>query len=287
MLLLAICLGTPAIACGDAVESFTEPYRQIAVPAAEIGVLSQVLVHEGDRVTKHQLLAKLDDTVLQASLEVARAAKTATGALRSAEAENEVRKKQLESYEALSKQGNASERERERAENEQFKAAARLQSVREELEVRRLEYERAKAQIKQRQIQSPITGHVVAIEKEAGEFVSPNDPVVMHIVQLDLLKAVFFVPQNVSSTLHVGEKIELQVGLENATCTGVIEFISPTADPQSGSVRVKVKVPNPQEEILCGVACHWELAQYDQTERITDRRPLTGAPFHTPKIKSR
>ncbi len=83
------------------IESFTEPYRRVAVPAPEIGTLSELLVVEGDAVEQDQLLARMDDTVLIASLEVARAAKDATGSLHAAEATVKARQKQLDSYTAL------------------------------------------------------------------------------------------------------------------------------------------------------------------------------------------
>lgn len=262
---------------GDEVESFTEPYRRVAISAAEVGVLSEVRVVEGDKVKQGQVLAKLDDSVLVASLEVARAAKQAEGSLKAAVAENDARLKILESYKELRDRGNASPRECERAINEHLKSSARLLAVREELEVRRLEYERAKIQIAQRQIKSPISGYVVKVEKEAGEFVSPTDPVVMHVVQLDSLKAVFSVPIESAQGISVGETVRLTVGFKNTPCTGKIEFVSPVADPQSGSIRIKVRILNQNGRIQSGAACFWELASYEADERVTHRTssPLT------------
>tara|TARA_R110002049_G_scaffold27321_1_gene93923 strand:+ start:10960 stop:11880 length:921 start_codon:yes stop_codon:yes gene_type:complete len=250
-------------------EGFTEPYRQVAVPASEIGVLSEILVDEGDQVSQQQLLARLDDDVLQASLAVARAAKDAMGARLGAEAELEVRDTQRKSYQDLHAQGNASQREIDRIESEYRQAAARLQTVREELNIRRLEFERVKAQIQQRRIESPINGHVVFIEKEAGEFVSPTDPVVMHIAQLDVLKAVFSVPIDAAVELKKKQSVTVLVGSRREPCQGVIEFVSPTADAQSASVRVKIRIPNADGTIPSGAACHWDLLPTEPVEKVT------------------
>lgn len=249
----------PSIAAAERLESFTEPYQRIAVSAPEIGVIAEVLVKEGDEVSPKQVLANLDSRVLRASLEVARAAKDALGARRSAETEMTIRENQLKSYRKLHQQGNASARELERAETEFQQAALKLQSIREDLEVRRLEYERVKAQINQRRIESPIDGVVVAIDKEVGDFVSITDPVVLHVVHLKTLKAVFSVPRRSADDLRTGQRVPLLIGYDEASCEGEIEFVSPVTDAESNSVRVKVRIANDDDEIRSGVACRWNL----------------------------
>jgi RND family efflux transporter MFP subunit len=254
---LMLLVSTPA--SGEELEAFTEPYRRVAIPASEIGTIAEILVKEGDQISKKQLLARLEYSVLQASLEVAQAAKDALGARRAAEIEVKLREKQLESYLNLHEQGNATQREVDRAESEYQQSLSRFQSVREELEVRRLEYERVKSQIQERMIYSPINGFVVAIEKEVGEFVSPNDPVVMHIVHVAKLKSVFSVPLDAARDLRPGQPVELVLGYERVPCKGVIEFISPIADAESGTIPVKVRIPNDDYAIRSGIACRWEL----------------------------
>jgi multidrug efflux pump subunit AcrA (membrane-fusion protein) len=43
-----------------------------------------------------------------------------------------------------------------------------------------------------------------------------------------------------------------------------VEFVSPTADAQSGTVRVRVRIPNPGETIPSGVTCRLLLADGTQ-----------------------
>lgn len=272
-LTLLTLLASPARS--EDVEAFTEPYQRIAVPAPEIGVIADILVQEGDQVSQKQVLARLDDSVLQASLLVARAAKDALGARRAAETELAMREKQLESYRQLHKQGNATARELDRAETDHQQSTSRLQSVREDLEVRRLEYERVKAQIRQRVIVSPIDGYVIAIDKEAGEFVSPTDPVVMHVVHLKTLKAVFSVPLDAARQLRPDQSVKLQVGYDQSACQAIIEYVSPVADAESGTVRVKVRIPNQDRKIQSGVACRWNLEFDAAAEKTTRARGAT------------
>ena len=79
ILTLAFALGLarpPATAAEDLAAmmlGYVEPYRIITLSAAEAGVISDVLVKEGDAVKKGQVLAKLDTATLEAELDVAQA----------------------------------------------------------------------------------------------------------------------------------------------------------------------------------------------------------------------
>ncbi|QDT12018.1 efflux RND transporter periplasmic adaptor subunit [Planctomycetes bacterium K23_9] len=269
-LALATVVMSGQFSAAGTIESFVEPYRRVAIPAPEIGVLADISVVEGDQVSKDQIVAKLDDSILRSSAKVARAAMESTGTLLAAESDNDSRLNQLDSYKQLKEQGNASPREYQRALSEQAKSAARLQTAKEELELRRLEFERVNVQIARRQITSPLDGTVVAIDKEAGEFVSPTDPVVMHVVQIDTLKTVFSVPRSAAVDVAVGQQVELSVGYEAITCTGTIDFVSPIADPQSGTVRVKLRIANLEGKLQSGSVCRWNLEGYESDQRISN-----------------
>ncbi len=276
LIALSLCCFAATLPCAlpaEELEAFTEPYKRVAIPAAEVGVIDRVLVSEGDSVSKKQMLARLDDRVLQATLLVAQAAKDALGNRQAAEADLKMRTQQLESYRQLRARGNATQRELERAEADHLQSQSRLQAVNEELEVRRLEYERVKAQINQRRIESPIEGVVVEIEKEEGEFVSPTDPVVMHIVQLKMLKAVFSAPMSSVSArgrkaLRPGQTVKVVVGPQERVCEGVIEFVSPVADAQSATVRVKIRIPNEEGIVQSGAVCRWDMTSAAPVERL-------------------
>ena len=58
---------------GAAVLTYLEPYRSIEMNPAEGGVISEILVKEGARVTKGEILLKLDSEAIEARLKVAEA----------------------------------------------------------------------------------------------------------------------------------------------------------------------------------------------------------------------
>ena len=226
------------------IQGFTEPYADISMAAAEMGTLSAVVVKDGDVVEAGQVIANLDDGVLRASLEVARAGMEATGELESAQTQLDLKKVELEKLTGLFGRNHASQMELDRVRGEVRVAESRIQSVREDLEVRRLEHARIEAQLRQREIRSTIDGVVISVEKDRGEFVSPSDPVVARIVQLDPLLIVFSVPNVHRGELTTGQTARLKIGPAETSVEGQVEFISPTANASSGTFRVKVRLPN-------------------------------------------
>ena len=236
----------------NGIEAYTEPYRDISIAASEMGTLAGIRVKEGDVVMPGDVIAVMADDVLKASLEVARRSMTVEGTLQSAVADVNLRRHELEKLQQLRQRDHASQQEVDRVETELTVAEARHLSVREELEIKQLEFRRIEAQLEQRSIHSPIAGIVSEVYKDAGEFVSPSDAVVARIVQLDPLLIVFSVPLEQRGTYQQGETVTLQLGYGTQFVEGTVEYVAPTTDSSNSSVRVKVRVPNPNGEFQSG-----------------------------------
>lgn len=228
------------------IEGFTEPYKDIKLAAPEMGTLAEIAVKDGDAVGAGQLLARLNDDVLTASLAVAKAGMLATGELKSAETQLRLKRVEFEKLTALFGRDHASQKELDRVTGEVQIAESRILSVKEDLEVRRLEHARIMAQMKQREIRSTIDGVVVEVQKETGEFVSPSDPVVARVVQLDPLLVVFSVPNQRRANVSKNQSVSMQIA-GSGIAEGVVEHVSPTADASSGTFKVKVRLPNPDQ----------------------------------------
>jgi RND family efflux transporter MFP subunit len=235
------------------VEAFTEPYRDIAVAASEMGTLSEIAVQEGQTVRVGDVVAAMDQDVLRAALEVARRSMSSEGALKSAQADLARKAEELSKLTGLKERGHASQQEVDRVDADRQVAEARLLAVREDLEVKQLEARRIEAQIEERIIRSPIDGIVTELRRESGEFVSPSDPVIARVVQLDPLLVVFAVPVEYRDELQAGQSVTVKFGEANPESrTGMIEFVAPTPDPSNSSVRVKVRIANPGRKIRSG-----------------------------------
>lgn len=235
----------------NALEGFTEPYADVQLAASEMGTLDTIQVVEGDTVRAGHIIASLDDRVLKASLNVAASAAKAAGELASAEASLAVRKIEYEKLTELFGRQHASQRELDRAEGDLKVARARVQIAKEESAVRQLEHDRILAQLQQRKVVSPIDGVIVEVMKEKGEFVSPSDPIVARVVQLNPMLVAFSVPARERSLLSKKQPVLMTVG-STTDVPGRIEFVSPIADASSGTFRVKILLQNDSGRWLSG-----------------------------------
>lgn len=261
-------------ACSNATEiqGFTEPYQDIDVAAAEMGIVHTIAVKEGDRVTEDQILVRMEAAVLEVTLEIAKSIKESRGRLESAAEELDLQTKMVEKLQVLLSRQHASQQELERAEAQMRIAEARLKSVQEELEVKTLEHQRAEVEFERRQLRSPINGIVTRIGKARGESVSLSDPVILKVVQLDPLLVIFLVPADQAGTLKNGKTVGVRIAQSGTATKGEVEFVSPTTDPQSGLTRVRVRLPNPQERLPCGATCYLILdAKSSNHQTVTER----------------
>lgn len=258
-LLCILWIGWSSPSTAVEIQSFTEPYRDIDVAAADMGIVEAINVKEGDRVEKGQLLARIDASVLEATLHIAESIKESRGQLESATAELELKTTMLAKLETLHTRQHASRQEIERARNQKRIAEAHLQAVREELKVKTLEYQRTQVELERRRVRSPIDGVVTQIFKDRGETVLLNEPVLLKVVQLDSLLAIFLVPAAEARCLQRRKSIDVRIAGVPTRVRGDIEFVSPLADPQSGLTRVRVRIANPEERLPCGATCYLQL----------------------------
>lgn len=241
------------------VDGFTEPNSTIDLAATETGVVAELLVREGDAVTKGQLLATLDTDILQATLEISKAQMQSTGKIDAAQAEWQVGKSKLEKLRELRAKGHASQSELERAEADCAIAEARLRMAREDQAVSALECKRIEAQLERRRIRSPIDGTVLKVFKDTGEAILPGSPNVLTLVALDPLRARFSVPGEHAGKLHAGATVTVRFPETGQTANGTIEVVSPVIDAKSGTVPVVVIVPNEKGRLRSGSRCTLEV----------------------------
>jgi len=242
---------SPMAASAASPEGFTEPYRVVEVASPESGVVSDLKVREGDPVSKGQVVAVLDNRMLNASLAVAKARMEATADIDAAQARYEQLTKRRQRINELAARGSARPDEVSKAHADAAIAVAELKGARERQEVAELEYQRLNEQIARRTIKSPISGVVVKIGRERGELVSGSDAVIAHIAELGRLNVVSHVSEQVARSLKQGEpmKVRLSQGRE---VTGTVDFVSPTVDPRSGTLQVKILLKNNDGAIRSG-----------------------------------
>jgi RND family efflux transporter MFP subunit len=248
-------LTSSAASNSDQQEAFAEPYRTIQVATSDMGLIREVLVREGDLVDAEQPLVKLDDELVEASLRIAKQNLSSRGAVNSAEAELRLHTSRAEKFEALVRSGNARPEELERTKMEKEVATARVLTAQETLIVRKLELERIQLELERKIVRSPLKGVVTKVHREVGEFVSPTDPVVVTVVQLDPLLATFSLRPDQAGLLQAGRAIQVLFAASEIPVKAEVEFVSRVTDARSGTVRVKVRIPNAKGACRSGDRC--------------------------------
>lgn len=247
----------PSASAEDAssLEGYTEPYRTINVATSQTGILDQLRVREGDHVNEGQILGALDNDVHAALLAVAKAGMEAHGERDSAQAELGLRQRRLEALEKLLTDGHARPEEVERARTDLAIAEAHVQTALEDKELKTLEYTRIRLQMEQRSIRAPLAGEVTTIYKQRGEFLAPNEPVLLRLVELDPLRVTFFLSRPQADLLRIDSQVRVSFVAGNQTVVGAVEFVSPVTDAESGTVSVKVRLANPGQRLHGGERC--------------------------------
>ncbi len=239
-------------------KGFTEPFRMLKVASDETGTIEEVLVQEGQRVEAGQALVRLNSEIHQALLAIAAQNMQAEGRLQSVRADVELKRSRLEKLLQIQSEGFARQEEVDRAQTELNVAEANVRTAIEDLASKKLEHDRIQTQIRRRTILAPIDGIVTDLHKEQGEFVAPNTPEVVTLVQVDLLLANFTLTNLQAQSLKIGGQYPVTFS-DSVETKGIVEFISPVMDAESGTILVKLRVQNSEAQYRSGQDCRVRL----------------------------
>jgi RND family efflux transporter MFP subunit len=271
-LLLFVCVAPVAPVAAVELDGFAEPYRKVDVAAHETGIITAINARVGDTVNKGDVTATLDDDVHKLLVESARVKMEARGKIESARAELELRKSRLSKLKTMLARGHGREEEVDRAQADVDIAAAQLIDTEDGLLIHKLDHRRLSVELERRKIYAPLSGVVSRNLKEEGEFVAPNDPDVLTIVQLDPLLAKFSLRRSHAESIHHGDSVKVTFPNFTDPVDGVVEEVSPVIDAESGTIRVKVRIENPNHIYQSGQRCTLLLPERDFPEPTRSRR---------------
>jgi membrane fusion protein, multidrug efflux system len=207
--------------------------EHVTISPKKAGIIEKILVKEGDRVHRGQVLIQLDD--VDARLQVERA----EARLREAEATVETNRTILPRYRRLYESQVIPQQTLDELILKVKVDEARLNLARVELDM-------AKQNVLDHQIVSPIEGVVNLKIASLGEHVNvaPKDEI-MTVVQMDPLELEFYLPENWIGKVRLGTKIQFSVkAFSEEKFTATLQFISPTADPATRNVKMKAVFQN-------------------------------------------
>lgn len=188
------------------------------------GRITGIYFNEGSHVNKGQLLVKVNDQDLVASL------KQNNYNIALAK-QNEGRNKQLLQKEAISQQ-------------EYDTSLTGLNTLDAQADV-------IKAQIAKTEMRAPFSGTIGLRNVSPGGYLSPNTAIAT-LINIDPAKVTFSVPEKYLSLIKAGTKINFNVASTRENFKATVYAIEPSIDVSSRTITVRAKAANPKGELKAG-----------------------------------
>lgn len=242
----------------DSVVGITKPIHDIELSFPVDGVVSKVLIKEGQKVKKGDDLLHLENQLQLKEVQRRNTLLNDRSKLQTSTHNKEVMAELMNNNRQLHNYMGAVSREEVRRIEMQYagvegdETAAKQEKKREEIELNM-----AQRELERRILRSPIDGVITELAIEQGEWAQPGK-MVLHIV--DTTKSFLEVNINVndiySRDLKQNSKLTIQfkAGNNDIQKIGTVTFISPMVDKSSSLVRVKIEFDNSDGAILLGMS---------------------------------
>lgn len=248
-LLLFATMGLGQSSPADAaagIRAVTRPSADITLSFVQPGRIAQLPFQEGAVVQANQILIRQDDAAEQILLAQLRAQAEDTTQIRAAEASLAQKKVDLAKLEKAAASNAATTLEVEHARLEVTIAELSHELARFEHEQALRKHQEQEVRVRNMRLTSPIDGRIEKIEVEVGESVNALADVV-RVVRIDPLWIDAPVPLQEAIGLKTGRTVRVQVIDAEANTEigqGRVIFVGAVADAASGTLRVRIDVPN-------------------------------------------
>jgi membrane fusion protein (multidrug efflux system) len=206
------------------------------VPRAS-GIIEHIYVEEGDYVEKGHILAQIEPRRYHLNLDRAKA--DLVGIEKELQKINKVYNKKLVSDNTYDKL------------TAQYESAKATRSL-------------AELDLKEATITAPISGYIAVRNAKVGNLSeSFQRERMFHIVQQKELYGIVYLPEKELSRVHKGQQASLNLtAFDGADIIAFVERISPVIDSKTGTFKVTLRVPNPDNLLKSGMFAQVKL-NYD------------------------
>lgn len=242
----------PSIAAASSVldaSGYVVARRQATVSSKLTGKVEEVLVEEGMRVEKDQVVARLDDATQQAQLALAQAqAEASQAALAELEANLRAARLERDRLRDLRERELTSAASLDSAEAVYDALAAKLETGKENVEVALKNVALAQDAVDNMTIRAPFGGMVVSKNAQPGEMISPvsagggfTRTGICTIVDMDSLEIEVDVNEAYIQRVKAGQRVSATLdAYPDWQIPAEVIAIVPTADRQKATVRVRI-----------------------------------------------
>jgi RND family efflux transporter MFP subunit len=214
--------------------------REQATVRAEIGgPVLQVTVEEGQAVKRGALLARIEATAQQD------ARRSIESAVRSAENQLELAKREAVRTEQLVQGGALAARDLDQARTAVTQSEAQVADARARLVA-------AEEQVADAVLHAPISGVVLNRAVDPGDVVSSGSEM-FTIINPSSMRLEASVPSDQVGALAVGTSVQFKVRGYEQTFEGRVERLSPATDPATGQLPIFVSISNSAGRLVAGL----------------------------------
>lgn len=246
------------VEAGPLVSGSLEARRMAVLRAEASGSVTEVAVELGDAVKPRQILVRIENQVQRDAVA------SAETALRSAQAEEELARRQVERSRNLVDAGALSRQSLEQAENVASAASARVAQAQAQVVSSR-------EQLAGSVSKAPFAGVVSERAVNEGDVVAPGTPLVT-VIDPSSMRLQASVPSEQIGVVKLGQEVHFAVrGYPEHEFIGRIDRIAPGADATTRQVTVLVEIPNPAGRLIAGLFAEGRI--------VTDARDALVVPF--------
>jgi RND family efflux transporter MFP subunit len=240
---------------GKPYDCVIEPFVETELGSPATGILEQLVVDRGDRVTKGMVVARLRSDLEQASLDLAKARAESVVLIELARERVSLLKKEVARVTELHGKQIAPTAQLDKSLSELQQAVLQLREAETERGFAVLEMKRAAALLAHRTIISPIDGYVTKRIMAPGENVFEQAKI-MKIAQIDPLLVEVHLPIAAFPFIKEGMKADIRpTQPAESVHTATVSVIDKVFDAASDTFGVRLVLPNPTHEMPAGVNC--------------------------------
>ncbi|MGF1607472.1 MAG: efflux RND transporter periplasmic adaptor subunit [Rhodothalassiaceae bacterium] len=234
--------------------------RRRATVSAEItGRVETLMIEEGQRVARGDVLARLDPALAQVDLALAEArVQSAQAVLLAAQANFAESERVLRRITDLSDKDFSSQADLTRSQAEKAAREAELARAQADLAVARLQVDLSRERLEDHTIRAPFGGVVIDKNAQEGEIIAPGSAGggftrtgICTLVDMDSLEIEVDVNEAYINRVFEGQRVSAQLDAYPDWAIGAqVIAIVPTANRDKATVRVRIGIDEPDPRIL-------------------------------------
>jgi membrane fusion protein (multidrug efflux system) len=218
-----------------------EAWTQLELTAKVSGTIDKVVVQEGDRFAKGDILAQIESADYQIALD-------------RAQADYDLAKADYERDKSVYAKG--------------VIPPAELEARETNMQTAKADLENAILMLERTTIKAPMDGVVRRLDAKVGMFLGVGDKVA-ELLQIDRVKAVIGIPESDVTAVRQLDTVDVTIkALDGLRVTGKRHFLSTSPDTLARLYRLELEIDNPDHQILPGMFVRADIVKQKSKEAL-------------------